>query len=132
MVRCQSQPRCSSVRSFFHQYSELYVLSFPREGDLESYDIGWWVRCQDESRKHPSCRLTLRHSTAVSGLFSGTHSRVSGWLHSITRLSLIPSLLLVQVVSKMSSCLPVHQNGDAQGASRPRLGDSWQASPTEE
>ena len=65
------------MRSFLHQFLELYIVSLPIEGNLESYDVAWWVRSQDEFRKHPGCKLVSRHSMAVSGLFSSIHSGVS-------------------------------------------------------
>ena len=105
------------MASFLDQFLELYIVSLPIEGDLQSYDVAWWVRFQDESRKRSCCKLVYRHSMAVCDLFSNIHLKVSrSIVFHRTPLTTSNSIFPVQFLSKMSSCLQVHQDGDPQGA----------------
>ena len=45
--------------------------------NFELYDVAWWVRSQDELRRHSSCEDSNHHVRCVRELFSGIHSSVS-------------------------------------------------------
>jgi hypothetical protein len=115
---------------FLHQFSEqfFYLMKwYPMrmEQNFDLYDVVWWVRLQAESMKQLNCQDFYQHVNNIQYLFSRVHSKVSRKYQLITCHS--PIQISVQMVSKMSPCLPVHQNGDAQGASKARLDGPRQA-----
>ncbi|KAJ2913644.1 hypothetical protein MD484_g6790, partial [Candolleomyces efflorescens] len=85
---------------FLRQFFKLSVLPDPElfGENFELYDVAWWVRSQDELRRHSSCEDSNHYVRCVRELFSGIHSSCIGVCSSVCKHIRTEMLVELQVL----------------------------------